>query len=77
MLSFLIYFNQSIYFIQTLQQENAELQAGVSLAQAQLETALAAHESQRRVMETLNAQLAMRIQELAGIHREVYAYHLE
>ncbi|KAL1114848.1 hypothetical protein AAG570_007672 [Ranatra chinensis] len=54
-----------------LQQENAELQAGVSLAQAQLETALAAHESQRRVMETLNAQLALRIQELAGIHREV------
>ncbi|KAK9497362.1 hypothetical protein O3M35_004695 [Rhynocoris fuscipes] len=55
----------------TLQQENAELQAGVSLAQAQLETALAAHDSQRRVMETLNAQLAVRIQELAGIHREV------
>uniref|UniRef100_T1IEB9 WH1 domain-containing protein n=1 Tax=Rhodnius prolixus TaxID=13249 RepID=T1IEB9_RHOPR len=55
----------------TLQQENAELQAGVSLAQAQLETALAAHDSQRRVMETLNAQLAVRIQELAGIHREI------
>ncbi|BES90142.1 Hypothetical protein domain [Nesidiocoris tenuis] len=55
----------------TLQQENAELQAGVSLAQAQLETALAAHESQRRVMETLNAQLLLRIQELAGIHREI------
>lgn len=55
----------------TLQQENAELQAGVSLAQAQLETALAAHESQRRVMETLNAQLLVRIQELAGIHREI------
>ncbi|KAF6216554.1 hypothetical protein GE061_000897 [Apolygus lucorum] len=54
-----------------LQQENAELQAGVSLAQAQLETALAAHESQRRVMETLNSQLLLRIQELAGIHREV------
>uniref|UniRef100_A0A023F4X3 Putative paramyosin n=1 Tax=Triatoma infestans TaxID=30076 RepID=A0A023F4X3_TRIIF len=55
----------------SLQQENAELQAGVSLAQAQLETALAAHDSQRRVMETLNAQLAVRIQELAGIHREI------
>lgn len=54
-----------------LQQENAELQAGVSLAQAQLETALEAHESQRRVMETLNNQLALRIQELAGIHREI------
>ncbi|CAB0007955.1 unnamed protein product [Nesidiocoris tenuis] len=59
----------------TLQQENAELQAGVSLAQAQLETALAAHESQRRVMETLNAQLLLRIQELAGIHREVMIFH--
>lgn len=55
----------------SLQQENAELQAGVSLAQAQLETALAAHESQRRVMETLNAQLLVRIQELVDIHREI------
>ncbi|KAG8254441.1 Homer protein 2 [Homalodisca vitripennis] len=54
-----------------LQQENAELQAGVSLAQAQLETALEAHESQRRVMDTLNSQFALRIQELAGIHREI------
>ncbi|XP_014256341.1 homer protein homolog 2 isoform X2 [Cimex lectularius] len=60
-----------------LQQENAELQAGVSLAQAQLETALAAHESQRRVMETLNGQLAMRIQELAAIHREIEEAHQE
>lgn len=58
-------------FLQILQQENAELQAGVSLAQAQLETALEAHESQRRVMDTLNTQLAVRIQELAGIHREI------
>lgn len=56
---------------QILQQENAELQAGVSLAQAQLETALEAHESQRRVIDTLNSQLALRIQELAAIHREV------
>lgn len=57
--------------LQILQQENAELQAGVSLAQAQLETALEAHESQRRVMETLNSQFALRIQELATIHREI------
>ncbi|XP_063225152.1 homer protein homolog 2-like isoform X2 [Bacillus rossius redtenbacheri] len=54
-----------------LQQENAELQAGVSLAQAQLETALSAQESQRRVLDTLNAQLAARVQELAAIHREI------
>ncbi|KAL0278255.1 UNVERIFIED_CONTAM: hypothetical protein PYX00_000122 [Menopon gallinae] len=54
-----------------LSQENAELQAAVSLAQAQLETALAAQESQRRVLDTLNAQLAARVAELAGIHREV------
>lgn len=56
---------------QSLQQENAELQAAVSLAQAQLETALSAQESQKRVLETLNAQLATRLQELAGIHREI------
>lgn len=41
------------------------------MAQAQLETALAAQESQRRVLDTLNAQLAARVAELAGIHREV------
>nr|CAD7258230.1 unnamed protein product [Timema shepardi] len=52
-----------------LQQENAELQAGVSLAQAQLETAISAQESQRRVLDTLNSQLAARVQELAAIHR--------
>lgn len=60
-----------MFYLQILQQENAELQAGVSLAQAQLETALEAHESQRRVIDTLNSQLALRIQELAAIHREV------
>ncbi|KAK7595230.1 hypothetical protein V9T40_001663 [Parthenolecanium corni] len=54
-----------------LMQENAELQAGISLAQTQLETALAAQETQRRVIDTLNAQLAARIQELAGIHKEI------
>ena len=43
----------------------------MSLAQAQLETALSAQESQKRVLETLNAQLATRLQELAGIHREI------
>lgn len=52
-------------------QENAELQAGISLAQTQLETALAAQETQRRVIDTLNAQLATRIQELVSIHKEI------
>ena len=52
-------------------QENAELQAGISLAQTQLETALAAQETQRRVIDTLNAQLAARIQELVGINKEI------
>lgn len=56
---------------QVLSQENAELQAAVSLAQAQLETALAAQESQRRVIDTLNNSLFVRIQELAAIHREM------
>lgn len=56
---------------QSLQQDNAELQAAMSLAQAQLETALAAQDSQRRVIDTLNNQLAGRIQELTMIHREM------
>ncbi|XP_034245591.1 homer protein homolog 2 [Thrips palmi] len=57
--------------IKSLQQDNAELQAAMSLAQAQLETALAAQDSQRRVIDTLNNQLAGRIQELTMIHREM------
>lgn len=57
--------------IKSLQQDNAELQAAMSLAQAQLETALAAQDSQRRVIETLNNQLAGRIQELTMIHQEI------
>lgn len=63
--------NVFIYLIQVISQENAELQAAVSLAQAQLETALAAQESQRRVIDTLNNSLFVRIQELAAIHREM------
>lgn len=65
---FLIYLKSSS---QSLQQDNAELQAAMSLAQAQLETALAAQDSQRRVIDTLNNQLAGRIQELTMIHREM------
>lgn len=57
--------------LQSLQQDNAELQAAMSLAQAQLETALAAQDSQRRVIDTLNNQLAGRIQELTMIHQEI------
>ncbi|KAK3911070.1 Homer protein-like protein 2 [Frankliniella fusca] len=57
--------------IKSLQQDNAELQAAMSLAQAQLETALAAQDSQRRVIDTLNNQLAGRIQELTMIHQEM------
>lgn len=58
-------------FSQSLQQENAELQAAASDAQEQLEAAMAAQESQRRVLDTLNEQLAKHVQGLAGIHREV------
>ncbi|KAF4524959.1 hypothetical protein B566_EDAN014476, partial [Ephemera danica] len=57
--------------VKVLQEENNQLQAALQAAQAQLETALMAQESQRRVLDTLNAQLAARLQELAGIHREI------
>jgi len=40
-------------------------------ADAQLEAALGAQDSQRRVLEALNSQLADKIQELLAIHREV------
>ena len=39
--------------------------------QAQLEAALGAQESQKRVLEALNSQLAEKVQDLAGIHREI------
>jgi len=54
-----------------LQEENITLQMALQNTQAQLETALMAQDSQRRVLDTLNAQLAARLQELAGIHREI------
>jgi len=59
------------FIFQSLQQDNAELQAAMSLAQTQLETALAAHDSQRRVIETLNAQLASNLRDLSNIHHEI------
>nr|CAH7714606.1 unnamed protein product [Callosobruchus chinensis] len=57
--------------IQALQKENHELQSSIKLAQAELEIALSAHESQKQVMMTLNTQLAARIHELATIHDEM------
>ncbi|XP_059487521.1 homer protein homolog 2 isoform X2 [Neocloeon triangulifer] len=57
--------------MKALQEENITLQMALQNSQAQLETALMAQESQRRVLDTLNAQLAGRLQELAGIHREI------
>ncbi|XP_065343925.1 homer protein homolog 2 isoform X2 [Cloeon dipterum] len=57
--------------IKALQEENATLQLALQNSQAQLEAALMAQESQRRVLDTLNRQLATRLQELAGIHGEI------
>ncbi|KAL1449267.1 hypothetical protein WDU94_000477 [Cyamophila willieti] len=54
-----------------LSQENAELQAAISLVQAQLDTLLASQDAQRRIIDTLNHQLAGRVTELATIHREI------
>lgn len=39
--------------------------------QDQLEAALGTQESQKKVLEALNNQLAEKIDELAGIHREL------
>ncbi|XP_071446709.1 homer protein homolog 2 [Hetaerina americana] len=57
--------------IKNLQDSNAQLTSALAACQEQLETALAAQESQRRVLDTVNAQLAQRVQELANIHREI------
>ncbi|XP_019870889.1 homer protein homolog 2 isoform X2 [Aethina tumida] len=57
--------------IQAMQKENLELQATAKLAQSELDIALSAHESQKQILLTLNAQLASRIHELATIHDEI------
>ncbi|CAG7835132.1 unnamed protein product [Allacma fusca] len=49
----------------------SELRVTLHQVQAQLEAALGAHDSQKRVLEALNSQLLEKIQDLAGIHKEV------
>ncbi|XP_026473206.1 homer protein homolog 2-like [Ctenocephalides felis] len=54
-----------------MQKQISELQESCKMSQFQMEMALAAHDSQREVLFTLNNQLAQRLHELAIIHREV------
>ena len=54
-----------------MQKENQDLQTTVKIVQSELEVALSAHESQRKILLTLNQQLVGRIQELATIHDEI------
>ncbi|XP_044744228.1 homer protein homolog 2 isoform X1 [Coccinella septempunctata] len=54
-----------------LQKEHQELLLTAKLAQTELDVALGAHESQKQVLQTLNEQLASRIQELVTIHEEI------
>jgi homer protein len=54
-----------------VQQDGDNLRTTLQQVQAQLEAALGAQDSQRRVLEALNAQLAEKIQELANIHGEI------
>lgn len=56
---------------QSLQKDHQELEKTITLAQSELDVALGTHESQKRIMLTLNAQLASRIHELATIHDEI------
>ncbi|CAG7835135.1 unnamed protein product [Allacma fusca] len=51
--------------------KESELRVTLHQVQAQLEAALGAQDSQKRVLEALNLQLAEKIQDLAGIHKEV------
>lgn len=51
--------------------ENDILRATLRQVQDQLDAALGTQESQKKVLEALNNQLAEKIDELAGIHREL------
>ncbi|CAL8091165.1 unnamed protein product [Orchesella dallaii] len=51
--------------------ENDILRATLRQVQDQLEAAMGTQESQKKVLEALNNQLAEKIDELAGIHREL------
>lgn len=56
---------------QILQKENQELAITAKLAQQELDMALKTHESQKKVLLTLNNQLSAKIQELETIFYEV------
>ncbi|ODN03652.1 Polyamine-modulated factor 1-binding protein 1 [Orchesella cincta] len=53
------------------QQDGENIRVTLHQVQAQLDAALGAQDSQRRVLEALNAQLAEKIQDLASIHSEI------
>ena len=57
--------------LKVVQEENESLKGTITRLNQQLETALAAQESQRRVLETLAHQLGHRLSELGSIHREM------
>ncbi|CAL8094275.1 unnamed protein product [Orchesella dallaii] len=52
-------------------QDGENIRVTLHQVQAQLDAALGAQDSQRRVLEALNAQLAEKIQDLASIHSEI------
>jgi len=51
--------------------ENDILRATLQQVQEQLETAMGTQESQRKVLEALNSQLAQKIQDLSNIRTEL------
>lgn len=61
----------SFYLHASPQQDGENLRVTLHQVQAQLDAALGAQDSQRRVLEALNTQLAEKIQDLASIHSEI------
>ena len=57
---------------QIFEEENSRLEASGESARSQLETLAASHDTQRRILEALNAQLLDKVHELTHIHREIH-----
>lgn len=60
-------------FAQIYEEENTRLEASGESTRSQMEAMAAMHDTQRRMLEALNAQLLDKIHELTRLHRDISA----
>ncbi|XP_046437902.1 homer protein homolog 2-like isoform X1 [Daphnia pulex] len=57
--------------VKILEEESSRLEANGESVRSQLDAMNAAHDTQRRILESLNAQLVVKVNDLTHIHREI------